>query len=59
MIEGMLRDLALKVETAKVREVEEEKGSSFTLEKDDNEGEDADDEDQMNILLKYTLSNKS
>lgn len=39
------------MEKAEVREVEQEEGSNSTLEKDDNEGDDADDEIQVDDAL--------
>lgn len=46
IIEGELGNLAHEVETIEILEVEEEEGSSLPG-KDDNEGEDVDDKDQV------------
>lgn len=51
MIEGVLDDLASELETAEVHEIEEKEGSSSTMGKNDNEGEDVDDENQVKNSL--------
>lgn len=50
--------LIIKVETAEVREIEEEEGSGSTLRKDDNEGGDADNDDRIEDSPKNILSRK-
>lgn len=47
MIESAMGNLTPEVETTEVREIEEGEGSSYTVGRDDNEGEDADDGDQV------------
>lgn len=52
MIEGVLGELEPQVEATEARGVEdEEEGWSSTTGKDDNEGDDANDEDQINNIV--------